>query len=569
METEHIAVTFADLNGSGVEDLIISAVTFARSVKYMINLGPPDDPLWFHDQTIFAGIDSLVYNPSFADYDQDGDLDMGALSALYWFDFHFYENTGSTSQPIWEEDTSYFPDMEAPDGRGPFDVYVLDMDSDGDCDILASQWLWDAGFSIYGYKNIGSLEDPEWERIEFYIPRRYLTTFPELAFADLDADGDEDLIMGFLEPNLDLYENIGSPQNMVFDERKPEIWGNIWVYRCESVEAFDYDRDGDDDLTSTGNIAFWPDFYDYVYFRSWENLGSNSNCQWSEAAWIPSAPRLTGHWRLTSGDLNGDNRVDLGFSHVTHTPTDTLLLAYLNLYEPGQPEWEYDTTIFRYFNDPESDSDPELADLDSDGDMDLFMYTQGQFRFYENVGGPSSPDWEERPSWLQGLDDVHHAGRFLDLNRDGRLDLTLIASRGLKAYMNTGSLGQPSWTFTPEVFEDLDSLTFSYFDFSDLDGDGDEDLLGGTEGFIFYYENGSVTSVDSSTEISFVIPRDSRVRLAIYNLLGEVIARPLDQRLHPGRHGLIWNAEGFASGLYFYRLSAGEHSATRKMTIVK
>jgi len=221
------------------------------------------------------------------------------------------------------------------------------MDSDGDCDILATQWVWDAGFAVYGYKNTGSLEDPVWERVDFYVAHRYLVTFPELDFADLDADGDQDLVAGYFEPNLEMYENIGSPQNMVFDERNPEIWGNIWVYRCESVQALDFDGDGDADLTSTGNIAFWPDFYDYVFFRSWENVGSRSNCQWSEAAWIPSAPRLTGHWRLTSGDLNGDNRVDLGFSHVTHTPTDTLLLAYLNLYEPGQPEWEYDTTIFR------------------------------------------------------------------------------------------------------------------------------------------------------------------------------------------------------------------------------
>ncbi|MFQ5870116.1 MAG: T9SS type A sorting domain-containing protein [Candidatus Zixiibacteriota bacterium] len=321
-------------------------------------------------------------------------------------------------------------------------------------------------------------------------------------------------------------------------------------------------------------------------------MGSHGNCQWSETAWIPSAPRLTGHWRLTSGDLNGDDRVDLGFSHVTPNPTDTLLQTYVNLYEPGQPQWEYDTTIFRYFNDPESDSDPELADLDSDGDMDLFIYTEGQFRFYENVGGPSSPEWSERPSWLEGLDDVSHAGRFADLNRDGRFDLVLLASQGLNAYMNTSSLGQPSWTLTPQIFEDLDTLEFSYLDFSDLDGDGDEDLLGGTDGFVFYYENASVTSVEggstadavpsqffhlscypnpfnNSTEIMFVVPGESRVTLTVYNLLGRVLARPLDNRLPAGMHSFLWDAEGLSSGLYFYRLSTGEFSDTRKMTILK
>lgn len=589
---DSVVVTFADLNGSGVKDLILSAVTFDRSVKYMINLGPPDDPLWFYDESIFAGIDSLVYNPTFADYDLDGDLDMGSLSAISWFDFRFFKNVGSGSHPIWEEDSSYFPDMEAPDGWGPFDVCLLDMDSDGDCDILATQWLWDDGFAVYGYKNIGSPEDPVWERVDFYVAQRYLVTFPELAFADLDGDGDQDLAAGYFEPNLDMYENIGSSQNMVFDERHPEVWGNLWVYRCESVQAFDYDGDDDDDLTSTGNIAFWPDFYDYVFFRSWENVGSRSDCHWSESAWIPSAPRLTGHWRLTSADLNDDDRIDIGFSHVTYDPTDTLLLTYLNLYEPGNPQWEYDTTIFSEFADPGADSDPELADLDNDGDVDLFVYTEGQFRFYANIGGPSSPDWEQRPSWLEGLDDVAHAGRFADLDRDGRLDLTLIAAKGLKAYLNDGSFGQPSWSFAPEVFEDLDTVIFSYFDFSDLDGDGDEDLIGGANGFILCYENGSVASVEgspdagampvrflhttchpnpfnSSTEITIVMPRDGRVSLAIYNLLGEVVARPLDGELQAGRHSIIWNAEGLASGLYFYRLTAGEYSATKKIALIR
>jgi serine protease AprX len=74
---------------------------------------------------------------------------------------------------------------------------------------------------------------------------------------------------------------------------------------------------------------------------------------------------------------------------------------------------------------------------------------------------------------------------------------------------------------------------------------------------------------NSSTEIVFSIPEECRVSLTIHNLLGQVVARPLDDRLPAGRHSLTWNAEGLSSGLYFYRLTAGEYSDIRRMTIVK
>jgi len=81
---DSVVVTFADLNGTGVEDLVISCITSNRpSIKYMINLGPPEDPLWFYDESIFAEIDSFIYSPTFADYDRDGDLDMGVTSLIW------------------------------------------------------------------------------------------------------------------------------------------------------------------------------------------------------------------------------------------------------------------------------------------------------------------------------------------------------------------------------------------------------------------------------------------------------------------------------------------------------
>ncbi len=79
---------------------------------------------------------------------------------------------------------------------------------------------------------------------------------------------------------------------------------------------------------------------------------------------------------------------------------------------------------------------------------------------------------------------------------------------------------------------------------------------------------------NSSTEIILSIPKESQVSLTIYNLLGQTVIRPLDEILPAGEHNFLWDgkdSEGkeLPSGLYFYRLSTGEFSAAKKMTIVK
>ncbi|GEM_PF-2949359 len=72
-----------------------------------------------------------------------------------------------------------------------------------------------------------------------------------------------------------------------------------------------------------------------------------------------------------------------------------------------------------------------------------------------------------------------------------------------------------------------------------------------------------------STTIKFIIPEDSYVRLSIYNLLGQVVAIPIDKRMDAGEYRFNWNASGFSSGVYFYKLSAGKYSAVKKMVLIR
>jgi len=59
------------------------------------------------------------------------------------------------------------------------------------------------------------------------------------------------------------------------------------------------------------------------------------------------------------------------------------------------------------------------------------------------------------------------------------------------------------------------------------------------------------------------------VSLVVYNLIGEKVTHLIDERKPAGSYTVKWNASDFASGIYFYRLQAGDFVQTRKMVLLK
>ena len=72
-----------------------------------------------------------------------------------------------------------------------------------------------------------------------------------------------------------------------------------------------------------------------------------------------------------------------------------------------------------------------------------------------------------------------------------------------------------------------------------------------------------------STTISFALPRASYVTLKVFNLKGEEVANLVSKQLPAGRHQTQWNAGGFASGVYFYRLQADDFFETQKLILLR
>jgi hypothetical protein len=72
-----------------------------------------------------------------------------------------------------------------------------------------------------------------------------------------------------------------------------------------------------------------------------------------------------------------------------------------------------------------------------------------------------------------------------------------------------------------------------------------------------------------STTIKFELPKSSKVNLAIYNTIGQKVATLVDEFKNAGAYEIKWNANSYASGIYFYLIRAGEFVLTKKMIFLK
>jgi hypothetical protein len=72
-----------------------------------------------------------------------------------------------------------------------------------------------------------------------------------------------------------------------------------------------------------------------------------------------------------------------------------------------------------------------------------------------------------------------------------------------------------------------------------------------------------------STNIKFQIPRNSFVILKIYDIAGKEISELTNEELNPGTYEIEFDSSNLSSGVYYYRLTAGEYSETKKMILIK
>ena len=72
-----------------------------------------------------------------------------------------------------------------------------------------------------------------------------------------------------------------------------------------------------------------------------------------------------------------------------------------------------------------------------------------------------------------------------------------------------------------------------------------------------------------TTRIAFDLPSDCEVELSIFNVLGQKVETLIGRELVAGHHTITWNAASVPSGVYYYTITAGEYTATKRMILMK
>ena len=71
------------------------------------------------------------------------------------------------------------------------------------------------------------------------------------------------------------------------------------------------------------------------------------------------------------------------------------------------------------------------------------------------------------------------------------------------------------------------------------------------------------------TKIKFILPKKEKVKIEIFNIIGQKVLTLVDKNFKAGQHEITFNADHISSGSYFYRIEAGDFHDVKKMTILK
>ncbi len=446
----------------------------------------------FFPRSPLAGEVFQVADVALVDVDGDGDMDV--LSASYQDDkIAWFENLGTLR---------FTPHTITTTADYASSVFGADVDSDGDVDVLSASRR-DA--KVAWYENNGS---------ENFTAHTITLSAPgasSVSAEDLDGDGDLDVLSTF-DHEIAWYENDG---NETFTAHTiAEAWGPDYV------SATDIDDDGDMDVLCRIFLEEYKGDQEIVWYENDGNGGFVAHTVFDPEFQVRS---------VIAEDVDGDGDMDV---------------ISTSLNEDTIPWYENDGNENFAIRHITTSADGLLwvdtDDIDGDGDMDVFASSSNGFSWYENDGNESFSDHS-----IDLLDSalVYSA----DIDGDGDVDAVSTSGDSISWHDNDGNEGFSRHTIAGGASSaqsvsaadvdgdgDMDALSASLGDnriawyendggiftqhtittsargaksvFSaDLDGDGDVDVLSGSEyyGTILWHENDGVENFTTHTISAF------------------------------------------------------------------
>ncbi|MDT0691889.1 FG-GAP-like repeat-containing protein, partial [Salegentibacter sp. F188] len=454
------SVAFADIDGDGDQDVLITGGT-GGGMDSTMGGGEPIARLYLNDgygnfQELLNTPFEAVQNSSIAFADVDGDNDQDVLITGMSGDYY----NGVTSSQLYLNDGN---GNYAKDNNNFFDgvqygsIAFADVDGDGNQDVLitgiaGSEWQGAPVSKLYKNDGFGNF-------IEDLNTSFTGVGFSSMAFADVDGDGDQDVLITGRDNSYTgtakLYKNDGAGN---YSEATGAYFDGV---QNGSIAFADVDGDGNHDVLITG----MDNSYNSIakLYRN-EGLGNYSEDINNSFAGVQYSS-------ISFADIDGDNDKDLLITGAgnSHNPVGKL---YVNI---GAGNYLEPTGMF--FTGVQNSS-IAFADIDGDGDRDVLVTGRDDSnkpiaKLYKNNG--SGNYWQVTGTPFLGVSNGSIA--FTDVDGDGDQDVLITGEDKsynyiAKLYKNDGSGNFSEVTNTP-----FTGVQNGYIAFADVDKDGDQDVL--------------------------------------------------------------------------------------------
>jgi len=200
-------------------------------------------------------------------------------------------------------------------------------------------------------------------------------------------------------------------------------------------------------------------------------------------------------------DVDQDGNPDLLVSYQAFGSAGAGSLAFYNSKAAGSsPKLELNASTFSTVTPSCSYVHQVLADVDSDGDLDLvYGCSDGTIKYYKHDGTIQNPSWTLNATQFAGINVGSYAApAFVDLHGDNKLDLIIGNGNGdFTLYNNTGSVGTPVFTLVAGFFAGIHIASgFATPSFGDMDNDNDQDMISGDANgdLLMFQNNGTRTT---------------------------------------------------------------------------
>ena len=293
-----------------------------------------------------------------------------------------------------------------------YNLLTLDMNGDGDKDLIMGDLQWNNLLVIYNGKTKYKWNEDTAVSWDSTFPSNTLPAkipqFPAPFYVDIDNDGNRDLIVTPQQTsdgsyNLDdiwYYHNSGTDAKPVFQFVQKDFLLNTTIEfgKKSSPAFFDYNGDGLPDMVVATLGDFAATGHAYERLVLYQNIGTKARAVFKKVDddyMHISAMKLTG-LRPAFGDLNGDSAVDMVLGSFDN------IYFFKNISAPHQKDsFVLESSKYEHLDTLGYFLAPYIVDLNKDGLADLVIGEQdGNFNYIENTGTATHPAFTYKTNFL-------------------------------------------------------------------------------------------------------------------------------------------------------------------------